>query len=73
MVGALKVDIGSFIPLLGESVGEIASKSRSQHKSQGFGVALQRGEYFEYFDYLAGKKLKTVHSNPSVQDGKCNL
>lgn len=56
MVGALKVDIGSFIPLLGESVGEIASKSRSQHKSQGFGVALQRGEYFEYFDYLAGEK-----------------
>ena len=58
MGGALKVDIGSFIPLLGESVGEIASKSRSQHKSQGFGVALQRGEYFEYFDYLGGKKVQ---------------
>jgi LmbE family N-acetylglucosaminyl deacetylase len=43
MGGALKVDIGSFIPLIGESVGEIASKSRSQHKSQGFGVALKRG------------------------------
>jgi LmbE family N-acetylglucosaminyl deacetylase len=56
MGGALRVDIGSFIPILGESVGEIASKSRSQHKSQGFGVALQRGEYFEYFDFLAGEK-----------------
>jgi len=58
---SLKLDIGSFLPLLGESVGEIASKSRSQHKSQGFGVALQRGEYFEYFDFLAGEK---AQNNP---------
>lgn len=58
---SLKLDIGSYIPLLGVSVGEIASKSRSQHKSQGFGVALQRGEYFEFFDFLAGEK---AQNNP---------
>ena len=53
---ALKLDIGSYLPLLGESVGEISARSRSQHKSQGFGVALQRGEILEYFDHLAGEK-----------------
>jgi LmbE family N-acetylglucosaminyl deacetylase len=53
---ALALDIGAWLPLLGESVGEISAKSRSQHKSQGFGVALQRGEIIEYFDHLAGEK-----------------
>ena len=56
---ALKLDIGSYLPLLGESIGEISAKSRSQHKSQGFGVALQRGEILEYFDHLAGEKAQT--------------
>jgi len=50
----LKVDVGQYNPLLGTSYGEIASESRSQHKSQGFGVAKQRGESFEYFGLLAG-------------------
>lgn len=34
--------------LLGKSYGEIAAESRSQHKSQGFGVAAQRGERIDY-------------------------
>ncbi|MGN6618394.1 MAG: PIG-L family deacetylase [Ilyomonas sp.] len=54
----LKVDIGEYNPLLGESYGEIASESRSQHRSQGFGVARQRGESFEYFQLLAGSPAK---------------
>ncbi|HJU45669.1 MAG TPA: PIG-L family deacetylase, partial [Chitinophagaceae bacterium] len=38
-----KTDVGGYNPLLGKSYGEIAAESRSQHKSQGFGVAAQRG------------------------------
>ena len=40
---AMSIDVGAFNPLLGKSYGEIASESRSQHKSQGFGVARSRG------------------------------
>ncbi|CAN5783044.1 hypothetical protein BH10BAC2_BH10BAC2_35650 [soil metagenome] len=44
-----KMDVGVYNSLLGKSYGEIASESRSQHKSQGFGVPRQRGQAFEYF------------------------
>lgn len=44
-----KLDVGVYNNLLGKSYGEIASESRSQHKSQGFGVPRQRGQAFEYF------------------------
>ncbi|MCU0423259.1 MAG: PIG-L family deacetylase [Bacteroidia bacterium] len=50
----LKLDVGGFNPLLGKSYGEIAAESRSMHKSQGFGSAKQRGEYFEYFKPIKG-------------------
>lgn len=33
-----KIDVGGYSPLLGKSYGEISAESRSQHKSQGFGV-----------------------------------
>lgn len=49
-----KIDIGTFNPLLGKSYGEIAADSRSQHKSQGFGVPAQRGSSIEYFKTLKG-------------------
>src|ERR1700688_3092376 len=39
----LKIEVGGFNPLLGKSYGEIAADSRSQHKSQGFGVPHSRG------------------------------
>ena len=48
----LKIDVGAFNPLLGKSFGEIASESRSMHKSQGFGSARGRGEAIEYFKLL---------------------
>jgi LmbE family N-acetylglucosaminyl deacetylase len=47
-------DVGGFNPVLGKSYGEIASESRSQHKSQGFGVAKSRGEALEYFSTTGG-------------------
>ncbi len=44
-----KIEVGGFNALLGKSYGEIAAESRSQHKSQGFGIAAQRGNAYEYF------------------------
>lgn len=60
----LKLDVGLYNPLLGKSYGEIAAISRTNHKSQGFGSALQRGEAFEYFTPVAGELAKT-----SIFDG----
>jgi len=50
-----RVDVGGYNPLLGKSYGEIAAESRSQHKSQGFGVPSSRGESFESFKTMAGR------------------
>jgi LmbE family N-acetylglucosaminyl deacetylase len=47
-------DVGGYNPVLGKSYGEIAAQSRSQHKSQGFGVAGSRGEAIEYFKTTGG-------------------
>jgi LmbE family N-acetylglucosaminyl deacetylase len=49
-----KVEIGDFLPFLGQSTGELAAYSRSQHKSQGFGFAVDRGRSTEYFATLDG-------------------
>lgn len=54
----LKIDVGLFNALLGKNYGEIASESRSMHKSQGFGSARQRGEMIEYFKQLKGDSVK---------------
>ena len=48
-------DIGGFSPLLGVNYTELGSLARSQHKSQGFGVSIDRGRSMEYFERLAGK------------------
>jgi len=53
-----KLDIGAYNPLLGKSYGEIASASRSQHKSQGFGVPMQRGVSKETFKYIKGDSVR---------------
>lgn len=54
-----KMDIGGYNALLGKSYGEIAAQSRSQHKSQGFGVASTRGLSYEYFKTTLGSTPKT--------------
>ena len=56
----LKIDIGAYNPLLGQSYGEIAAQSRSQHKSQGFGAASARGQQIEYFEHVAGVKAQSA-------------
>jgi hypothetical protein len=59
MDGYLQLDAGGYNPLLGQSYGEIAARSRSQHRSQGFGSAAHRGEAIEYFQFVKGTPAKT--------------
>ena len=54
-----RMEVGAYNAVLGKSYGEIAAHSRSQHKSQGFGVASQRGEAYEYFAKIAGDTVFT--------------
>ncbi len=49
-----KIDVGGYNSLIGRSYGEVSSLSRSQHKSQGFGVPAQRGSSIEYFENIQG-------------------
>jgi LmbE family N-acetylglucosaminyl deacetylase len=49
-----KLDCGDYNAILGKSYGEMAAASRSQHKSQGFGVPAQRGSVIEYFKTIKG-------------------
>lgn len=58
----LTVDIGTYYTNKGLSNSEIASLSRSQHQSQGFGSTGTRGSQNEYLEYLKGDfpKNKTV-------------
>ncbi len=59
-----KIDGGGYNPLLGQSYGEIAAKSRSQHKTQGFGVPSSRGKEMEYF-----KTIKGTPPDTTLMDG----
>lgn len=53
--GLVLIEAGGYQPLLGRSFPEISSASRTMHKSQGFGVSIERGPRREYFKLLAGK------------------
>ncbi len=44
----MRINVGEFSPLFGRSFSEIAAESRSQHKSQGFGVLQRRGVQWDY-------------------------
>src|SRR6202012_4122296 len=55
----LKFDVGLFNSLLGKGYGEIAAESRSNHKTQGFGSAKQRGEALEFFKTILGDAPQT--------------
>ncbi len=48
------IDCGVYFPVLGYSNGEIAAKSRSMHRCQGFGSAFNRGSVVEYLELLNG-------------------
>jgi LmbE family N-acetylglucosaminyl deacetylase len=51
----VSLEIGKYNPLLGTSYTEIAARSRSMHKSQGFGQAGRRGEQTERLVLLEGE------------------
>ncbi len=48
-------DVGGFNPLLGESYTEMAGRSRSMHKSQGFGSSQPAGEQIEYLKLMKSR------------------
>lgn len=50
----LAIDVGNYYPLKGLSNTEIASMSRSEHKSQGFGNTASRGKDIEYLEFIKG-------------------
>lgn len=52
--GFLKIDVGVYLPILGKSNTEISAFSRSQHKSQGFGVSGERGREMDFFEPIQG-------------------
>lgn len=55
----LKVDVGGFNPLLGESYPELAARSRSMHRTQGFGSSGGRGGVTEYLEHVEGDKAQS--------------
>jgi LmbE family N-acetylglucosaminyl deacetylase len=55
--GLTATEVGGFNALLGKSYMEIAAASRSMHKSQGFGVPVQRGSRKDYFKPLDGEAM----------------
>ena len=54
--GIVALNVGAYNPLLGKSIAEIAAVSSSQHKSQGWGRAGQRGYEAEFLEYVKGEK-----------------
>ena len=51
---SISLEVGGYNSLLGISYAEMAAKSRSMHKCQGFGVSPRRGERGEQFEHIAG-------------------
>jgi LmbE family N-acetylglucosaminyl deacetylase len=54
----VKIDVGGFAPLLGESYPELAARSRSMHRSQGFGASGSRADVTEYLERVDGDPAK---------------
>ncbi len=52
----IRFDVGLFNPVIGESYAQIAARSRSQHRSQGFGSDYPDGTQIEYLSYVKGVK-----------------
>jgi len=50
----VQVEVGTYYPLRGISNTEVSARSRSMHKSQGFGMVSDRGSEIEYLQILKG-------------------
>ena len=53
-----KVDLGTYNTLLGESYNEISARSRTMHKSQGFGSRPRRGSSLNHLQLISGEPVK---------------
>lgn len=72
----ITVNVGEYNSLLGESYAQIASRSRSEHKSQGFGSDYPMGNQTEFMQYVVGDKVKegeTLLSNIPTDWGKTGV
>lgn len=56
--GLTSINMGIYNPMIGSSYGEIAARSRSMHKSQGFGSSGSRGDQVEYLKQWGGAGTK---------------
>lgn len=56
---ALTLDVSGYNPLSGQSYSEIASASRTMHKSQGFGTSPKFESQKEYFINVAGTPMES--------------
>ena len=67
----LRMNVGEYSPLLGRSYAELAAESRSQHKSQGFGMLQQRGVRWGYLQREASRvnDAQSAASEQSLFDG----
>ena len=54
-----KINVGVYNSIIGKGYGEMAAESRSNHKTQGFGSARQRGDSYEYFKTILGDAPQT--------------
>jgi len=61
----LKIDVGTYDAVRGQGLGEIAGLSRSQHRSQGFGVAQPRGMVV---DYVRREATRVNENTPAEQE-----
>ena len=62
----VSMNVGRYNPLLGASYTEIAARSRSMHKSQGFGSSGTRGDQIEYLKQWEGNKTKGVFDDIDI-------
>ncbi|WP_425392547.1 PIG-L family deacetylase [Ekhidna sp.] len=65
-----KLNVGQYNPLLGESYSEIAARSRSMHKSQGFGSSGSRGDQTEYLFQWGGEETDNPFGNINTSWGR---
>ena len=68
--GFVKVDVGGYNPHMGESYTEISARSRSMHKSQGFGRGGARGSEYEYLEQWGGEETEDIFGGIDLTWGR---
>ena len=62
----LRFDVGEYNPVLGRGYAELSGESRSQHKSQGFGVLQRKGEVL---DFVRREASRVNEGTPATTEG----